>query len=411
MKDAKAEAELRKAEADAKAAEAGARKAEAEARAAELSALIPDLSKVRDSTLTVGAEGPAIGGSVLTFGALANAAKTVVDAMKLSEKAGWRVLVTSDPDLASGDAVHLDVTSGLASLTTLTDELLAKPAPEPGGGGPPAFAAEVMGAPMLAAVATAVPQVLSLLSAQRSVATAAVTVTDLAAAAAVAGELVRRPGMAGHVVHDDFRLVQDGRVKRALTDLEAKRRLLLARKLHLASLKAATTDPAMLLEIGDQQSLVDSTLASIDGFTSALRVVPAGGRRTPLATAALFDALHEGAADRFTDVLLVKAGPAQSAMLTEDQPLLFQDRFSVLVEVNVTFMLLATDSGTIAAAGTASNQAVAHGTLGESIRFAVGTGGFEEDGLPTAVAFPAGAWRNAQLIGDLTPPKADGSRG
>jgi hypothetical protein len=398
----RAEAEARKAEADARAADAGARKAEAEARATELTSLVPDLSKVKDSTLTVGAEGPAIGGSVMTFGALASAAKSIADTVLRSGNGAPRVLVTSDAELASGDATYRDVSSGLTALTGLANELLATPIPGQGGGREAAAEAVGLGVTSLAAVATAVPQLLSLISAERSLSTAAITFTNLAAAAAVAGDLAGREGMAGRVVHDDFRLLPTGGIRTEVIALEDRRRDLLARKLHLAGAKdAAGSNAGLVARIVEQQSLVDSLLASIDAFTTALRVVPTGGRRSPLTTAALHELLHVGGDRRFTHVLLVKAGPAQSAQLTDDRPLMFADRFSILVEVNVTYMLLATDSGAIVKAGSMSTQAAAHGSLGDSIRFAVGEPS-EDVGRP--IQFAAGRWSIASMRPDFTPP-------
>jgi hypothetical protein len=115
--------------------------------------------------------------------------------------------------------------------------------------------------------------------------------------------------------------------------------------------------------------LVESLLGSIDTFTAAIRAIPTGGRRSPFATAALYDDLHHGATSQFTHVLLVKAQPAQASLLTGDKPLWFADKFSTIVEVNVTYMLIATSDSHIEHAGTATAMASAHGDLGSELRF------------------------------------------
>ena len=218
------------------------------------------------------------------------------------------------------------------------------------------------------------------------------------------------------VVHDDFRLVVPGRIHTASRDVATKRQELVARKIALADRKStcdadlavarseerdaekalAATDPNQApdpnlettlenarkrvaglsrqsSELAERLALVESLIASIDAFSAAIRVIPAGGRRSPLASAALFDQLHQGADPRFTHVLLVKAQPAQSVQLTDDKPLWFKDKFSTVVEVNVTYMLISTDDSSVIRAGTATAMAAAHGDLGSDIRFSTTT--------------------------------------
>jgi hypothetical protein len=425
-----------KAEADARAADAAARKAETEAadlesatgqqardaknlqavaeaeqkaaaaRQQELSALIPDFSKVKESTLE-SKDGPAIRGSALTFGALADAAKAIAAHIEPpAEGAGWRVLITSDQDLASADALYQEVTLGLSQLANAATELLPQTTVESVDS---VETAAVV--PVPAALAAAVPHILSLLSAERSLTTASVSVTDLAAATAVAGALEAKGGDRVVVVHDDFRLIFPGRIQTASTLVATKRQELVARKIaitdrkgaidaELAIAKAEEKDAENALADADQKKphpdldtsldnarkrvagltrksgaaavrlgLVDGLIGSIDTFSAAIRVIPAGGRRSPLATAALYDQLHQGATSQFTHVLLVKAQPAQSAQLTDDKPLWFADKFSTIVEVNVTYMLIATQDSHVERAGTATAIASAHGDLGSELRF------------------------------------------
>jgi len=431
---------IRKAESDAQTAEAAARKAEAEAadlesptgrqardaknllavaeaeqkaaaaRQQQLSALIPDLSKFKDSTLEVSKDGLAIGGSALTFGALADAAKAIVAHIDPPAN-GWRVLVTSDQDLASPDSLYQEVMLGLSQLANAADELLRQTSDKREDSVRTAAAAAAA-APMVATLATALPHVLSLLSAERSVATAPVTVTDLAAATAVAGALEAKRGDRVIVVHDDFQLIVPGRIHEASKSVATRRQELVSRKIVLADRKGAIdaelagakseekdaekavadADPnaaphddldarldsarKRVAALTRQSSvaairlgLVESLISSIDAFGAAIRVIPAGGKRSPLATAALFDQLHEGATSHFTHVLLVKAQPAQSTQLTDDKPVWFPDKFSTIVEVNVTYMLIATNDSRVVRAGTATAIAAAHGELGSEIRF------------------------------------------
>jgi hypothetical protein len=122
-------------------------------------------------------------------------------------------------------------------------------------------------------------------------------------------------------------------------------------------------------EVADQLGLTESLILSIDSFTAAIRVVPSGGRRSPLATAALFDQLHAGAEPRFSHVLLVKAQPGQGTQVTNDKMLWFEDKFSTVIEVNVTYMLIATEDSRILHSGTATATATAHGNIGDTITF------------------------------------------
>jgi len=375
------------------------------ARQLELSALIPDLSKVKDGTLEVGKDGPAIRGSALTFGALAEAATAIAAGIKPPAGAKWRILTTSDQDLASADALYQEVTLGLDQLASAVDALLKKTKTTVESVGTAAAA------PVVAALAAAVPSVLSLLSAKRSLTTAAVTITDLAAAAAVAGALVRQQGDHILVFHDDFRLVLPGRLQVATTLVATKRQDLVAEKIALTDRKTAIDadlanakeekrvaekaladadekGPHPELDVALENALkriadlsrqsgaaavrlgqVDALIDSIDRFSAAIRVIPTGARRSPLATAALYDELHQGATSRFTHVLLVKAQPGESAQLVDDKPLWFKDKFSTLVEVNVTYMLMATEDSHVALAGTATAMASAHGNLGSEVRF------------------------------------------
>jgi len=391
----------------------------AAARREELSALIPDLSKVRESKLSVPTEGPPIGGTALTYGAVGDAAEMiaqdVLTTIGLSKPAESWILVTSNPDLSDPDGVYHEVVSGLEQLEQSAKDVLAK-VDDNGGHHETLIMAA---ATVVGALAGALPSVLSLLSAQRSVRTSTVTVTDLAATAAVAGALrARAPQL--KVLHDDFRLVQAGKTYDAVGRLSARRQELTAREIELtdaktrtdADLATATADEKDLAKVvadstkpSDAQkkaladvrqrvadlatasgkaairiSVIESIVASIDTFTAAIRTAPAGGSRTPLSTAALHELLHpattmgqDGKPDpnlpvtpaTITHVLLVKAQSGTAVEMTDDKPLWFQDKFTSVVDVSVTYMLIQTADSQLLDADTVTATASAHGNIGE----------------------------------------------
>ena len=406
LQDRKDRAEVAKTEAEARSAQAKADKEIADARRDQLTALIPDLSKVKASTLDV-KDGPAMGGTVLTYRALAKAAAQVAGRIPGRDREDTRLLITSDPDLASSDAVYQDVNAGLEQLHEMTDRLLVvleadtvRKFIDPTG--------------LVTALAGAMPAVLSLFSAQRTVRTSAATVTDLAAAAAVAGALTAADGARLAVVHDDFRLTLTSTVRDNAAALTTKRQQLASRKILLEDgrsraaadlataqaelkrleklyadadtdarraelepkVKAAGDDVADLTKANSEATvrltMIESVTSAIDTFNTAIRAVPAAGGRSPIATAALYENLHTGA-DRFTHVLLVKAEPGQAQQTTQDRPLWFKDRFTTIVDVNLLFMLLGTRASTIVAAGTVTATAQTHGTIGETATTSVGT--------------------------------------
>jgi hypothetical protein len=399
------EAELRQKIAEAE------QKAE-EARRLRIKSMTPDISTVPPSELKEATGERGIGSSALTFGALDRAAeKIAAHIARVNPRPDrWRVLVTSDQDLASPDVYYHEVTSGLEQLAQAADTLLSLTAPLPPETATTDVQPESYGLPIPALLTAVVPQVLSLLSAQRSLISGAITTTDLAAATAVAGALETELSNRVNVLHDEFRLVYPGRVQAADTLVAQKRQELVSRKILLTSMKAVadaglasamdekeaadtaladagtSPDPKLVEEVartrelvkqhtiassdaGVKISMVEALITTIDAFAEAIRKVPESGRRSPLAAAALHDQLHEGAGTPFTHVLLVKAQPAQFSQLTNDKPLWFADNVSTLVEVNVTYMLIATTDSSIVRAGTASATAMAYGKLGEIFKF------------------------------------------
>jgi hypothetical protein len=350
-------------------------------------------------------EGSAAFSTFLSFGALDLIAETI-KARIIRGLRDARVLVTGNTDLASSDAIYREVESGLDGLTTSARGLLDSL----GDAGTtrtflPAGLTTVLGA-----VAGAVPGVLSLFSAQRTLITGKTTVDDLAAMAAVVSALNNdRNDDELTLVLDDFRLVPDGRILAALKGLNAERQRLAEKKVRLghehegaeaallearreeerlssaaeskppevASARQVVKERQQAVEAIDVRiSLVDGMLTSIDAFTAAIGKVPEGARRSALATAALHEQLHPAAKASdgtqppgFTHVLLVKTQPGGSQQLNDNKPFFMADRFSTLVDVSVTYVLIKTEGSQVVASGTVTRIARAWGKIGDRPEF------------------------------------------
>jgi hypothetical protein len=404
-------------QADAVKAAAEAERDAAAARRAQVSALIPDFGSVKESTLASN-DGPAVAGTMLMFGAMRSIGEDIAGAIVTNANMRATILLTSDPDLATGDAVYTDVVSGLDELQGAADRMLATDykiqIEDALGAGPLDVAA---------AVASAIPGLLSLFTAQRTLATASIAPSDLAACAAVAGELATLTSLT--VIHDDFRTVPEGVVYAKSAGVSDARRSLAALKIQLTREKVTLDDTiaaakqdvaareaalkkaahgdverlkqelegvraALLKRQGDaavlalRLALIESLMGAIDQFLATARTIAPGAKRSPLATAALHEQLrgaeasgstassstasgHETTSShdtRFTHVLLVKAQPGQSQQLLDNRPLWFEDKFSTLVDVSATYMLIELPSSRIVKAGTVTKVGRAYGALG-----------------------------------------------
>jgi hypothetical protein len=233
--------------------------------------------------------------------------------------------------------------------------------------------------PLVGAAAQAIPGVISLLSAHRKVSSKALTVENLAAAASTAGAL-RTKSRIATVVHDDFRLLPHGEVYARVVALTDERKELVACKLELEQHRSAVAGHEKTISDANTRiGLIDAVVAAIDQFASALRTIPAGGTRSPLATAALREQLHSTPAangkgkpidPHFSHVLLVKANPGSAQQVVEDR-LLRKDKFTVVAIVNVSYVLIATSDSHVLAAGNASAMATGQGTIGTSFEVEV----------------------------------------
>jgi hypothetical protein len=379
---AKAEAELRKAiaEADQQAAEA---------RQKQVSALLPDLTKVTPGSLEAKGE-QALFGTALAQQAMGAAGVRIADLVgdSIADPASARILITSDAELATSDAIYVEVVTGLDQLNDAAAKLIKDIEPKTEA----SFGAVFAGPAIAGAVAAALPGVLSLISAHRSLTTSAVTVDSLTAAAVVAGRLSRREHPPAAVVHDDIRLVPEkGAVQKSLAKLNKHREELLARKIaledenaarepELAELKAkAKKDPGKAMDVAKAEGkaseitvrlgLIDSTTATIDKFTASLQAKAEGATRSPLAAAILHEQLHRADPDggKFTHVLFVKAEPGSAQQLIDDRPLAFKDKFSTIATSSVTYMLIDTAGSTVIDAGSVGGEAKITGSIGSDV--------------------------------------------
>lgn len=397
------EIDRKKQEAEADKAIAEARKAVADADRARLTALIPDLTEVPRGETTVTTEQPLFN-AVLAHRALGDAAGVVKEKVKDLLGTDGIVLLTSDADLATSDSAHMEVKTGLDQLIAAADKLLSVPKAE----GIEPVGVEVPGVETagveagVGAIAAAIPSVLSLLSAHRSISTYTASIDDTAALAAVAGTLSDTK-----VQLDDFRLVPHGKTTERTRTLQERRSQLLQLKLTLEQTKAengtrraaaeerirdlntrldktpkgqsveriveglkdakkerdtaSRTEKQAAVHVG----IVESTLTTIDAFVTRLTTIPSGAKRSPLAAAALREQLHAEKDPKFSQVLLIKAAAGSVAQLLNDRPLWFEDKFSMIGSVSLSYVLIDASTSLVKAAGQASGSASISGSIGK----------------------------------------------
>ena len=118
--------------------------------------------------------------------------------------------------------------------------------------------------------------------------------------------------------------------------------------------------------------MIDSVVSAIDTFLVAIRAVPQGAKRNALASADLHELLHAAAgsddagAEGFSHVLLVKAQAGQINQLLDNKPLFLADKFSVIADVTVTYMLIQSSNSRVATAGTVTGTVRGYGKIGEA---------------------------------------------
>ncbi|MGV8977232.1 MAG: hypothetical protein ACOH17_04240 [Cellulomonas sp.] len=336
----------RQREAEARSAIAKADKETADSKLGQASALLPDLSKVSLGETTMTGDQPLFG-SALAARALEAASHLVADKVRAVLRSA-AVLVTTETELATSDAQYEEVTSGLVALAEAADAVLAAP---PNGEN---LLGVTMGpAAVGGALATAVPAVLSLLSARRSIQTKSVSGDDAAAAMSVSGALVGTEPR-GTVVHDDFRTLAAGELH---TDLAAVR----DRRRKLDALPSGGDD-----QQASRKASASALVTVIDAYLTSISVVPDGGKRSPLVTAMLREVLHGDNGIQYA--LLVKGRGGDAGQLINDRPLWFNDKFSTIASMSVSYLLVDTSTGGVVAGGTESATCAVHGKIGDDFR-------------------------------------------
>jgi hypothetical protein len=316
---------------------------------------VPGLSKVSTGSTSVDS-GTQLFGSALALQALGQASReaAVEIAARVTAK-DKHVLVTTDTDLASTDAMYVQVEQGLRQLLQAAQELTAAPftapVPETGTDGLESIVAGI------GLAAAAIPAVISLFSANRKISGASVTADDTQAVIGVAAAMTQLEHPV-QVLMDDFRtLDQRGPVSELLASVNGQRLALTARKAELTS----TASP----EGTGSLAVVGQVAAAIDAFLASILAVPAGATRSAYTSAVLRERLHDGS---IACVVLVKGAGGSTAQVVNDRPLWFKDKFTTIASAGLSWLMVDPASGAVIAGGTKVSTLEISGTIGESIR-------------------------------------------
>lgn len=115
-------------------------------------------------------------------------------------------------------------------------------------------------------------------------------------------------------------------------------------------------------EVHGQSSSVPPTDVDTDGSVSPSEA-PHGDQHAQ--SSPLQVPPTKGGGNGFTHVLLVKTQAGQAQQMLDNQPLWWRDKFSTVVEVSITYMLIDTCTSEIVASGTESAVESAHGKIGD----------------------------------------------
>lgn len=309
--------------------------------------MTPDLSGVDRGSTTLPESGT-IFQALLGGRALQDAASEVARSVKSTCGDNYRVLVTTDLDLAARDAPHLTAIAQLERLQRLIVDFLK----------PPLALGYQIVAPLTAtkiatAAAKLLPGLISLISAKRTISTSSGTVDDATAMIAVAGALaLADPGAV--VVVDQARLLTEGGAVQAWTELDASSRDL---GTNLENLENQQDHDKDRLAAG--KKLLDTVRAALTAMTEP----SAGGGPSALATATLQEALH---GDEFQAVLIIKGGAASATQLVDDRPLRFADPLSIVSTATIAYLLIRhRDESKVRAGGLAHGAAQIRGKIGD----------------------------------------------
>ena len=321
---------------------------------------VPDLSKVNTGSATVNA-GTQLFGSALALQALGQASRAAAAdiAARIPDK-GKYLLVTTEADLASTDAMYTQVENGLQQLLQAAQALTAlaakESAPETAGAGATAHRESIVAAGVGIAAA-ALPAVVSLFSANRKISGASVSADDLQAVIGVAAAMTQQqPPL--KVLMDDFRIIdRTGRISDLLNRVNAER-------LALASRKADLTG-SVSPEDSRSLALVSQVASAIDAFLASILAVPGGATRSAYTSAILRERLHDGSIDC---VVLVKGVGGSSAQVVNDKPLWFKDKFTTIASAGLSWLLVAVADGAVIAGGSKVSTLEVTGTIGDTIK-------------------------------------------
>lgn len=358
-----------KLEAEARKAIAEAKKAAAEADAARISALIPDFSNVDRGELEVSGD-QAMLGSLLGHMALERAAKKVATS-KVGEEYVFstkeRVLVTSETDLASLDAVYLEVKNGLSALTSAAEKLLDKTKEAI-----PPSSLDLNS--ILLEITSVLPAMLSLFSAKRDLSSFKLTTDTTAATAAVTSALIEKKV---YVQIDDFRIVPYGEIVFAEEFLRVKLSELVTRKIELEG-KAQSIDSTAEEQHAIKILAIGELIKNIDAFFVSLHAIPSGSKRSPFATAMLAQYLHspekmssdtKNEEPKIDKVLFINAYAGSIDQLINDRPLFFNDKFHSIGTVSIAYWVIHPSDSYIKASGIATGIAEISGKIGGKLKF------------------------------------------
>jgi hypothetical protein len=323
-------------------------------QAFQFSQLVPDLSKVNTGALTVSGD-QVLQGSALALRALEKVAVEVADNILAAAKGpDCTILVTSELDLVTSDALFLEVRTGLSELEAAAAALLA---PTGEAAESPFESLPLFGA--AAALSAAIPSALSLLAARRSITTHAINPDDTSAAIAVCGALASKGAIA---LHDQFRMLTEGEIHGRLERVQANKQDLIRRQVELSEVN--DEDPGRKLRI----ELITNLITAIGSYITAISSVSSSGGRSALTNAILREVLHDaGSARRF--VVLVKGYGGSSAQLVNDRPFWFKDVFCVVTSMGISYLLVDAASGRVTAGGSLSGTVSVTGKIGGNLDF------------------------------------------
>jgi hypothetical protein len=381
-----------------------------------VAAWIPDLSTLKAGKTELSTK-PVMYGPRLASRALAAAAQALgadlATVLSDASKAGSiRILLTDDAKLVNSDSAYLDLAQhadtllegGTAALKEATDDPDFDPSTvaehekkriqgtfdankvyiDAGSLGYKRSLDTLIGGGLIGggvqAAIQAAPQIASLFAVNRDISYEATTPDVISAHAAVARELIKHPGVS--VTQDDFRLTPEDGIFGTMHSLNA-----LALKLDTASRAAkAFTDTNKPSDPpagdGDAKAAHDALLAKLQlaaeretdlgerakdiaAFITSATTVATGETRSPLTTAAMREQLY-GLINRFDFVLLVPSPTVEAHQVLSDR-IIGWDRLTVAGSVSLSYLLLDTVSGNLAAAGVVEGSAGMHGRVGDEL--------------------------------------------